>query len=562
MGSNSNEDSGSRNGQDNENRTDSDKLGNQDNWIKSESLPNHLDSDSPGGPKFNQNALVSDAMAKNSRQLLYAHIYNYLIQHKYYDTARRLLNEADVPLSKTLSDEGPKEDELLHAKMLMNSKDTFLFEWWQSLWTLHDFVESQPTETISSDRFFREPITPILPQPPSSTQVMPSTGIGLQQQQPYMQVPMPPSQLTSHLPTQMTMGPPKVNDTKDKKSAAADSPPKKSNVTYPRVPKASTIAMQSQMAANGTAGSPHQTGAGVGSAMHNGQSILTTPLYTNSSSMGLQGPLPSSQQPPPSQPMNQRPMQDYQQGVAYPQAMMGSQMAHENMMMYYLQQQQQQQREMMMAQGEDDTRTTSQGNWGPTQQQLQEQYQKTMLMMQQSQQQQQQQKRPPMSRTYSHPTQAMSANQMAQKQHAMQQSRMDAQFQQQGQQGQSTLSHQQSAQQQSLSAYSRHRSPVQQGQSTQYVLPQGDGVPDNGLSSNSALNNVVDPSMQQQYLNNMMMQQSQNPLSPVGTLGTMNGVPTNFSGTQVGNSDKFADGISNDLLGFGIPLPPHPSQPN
>lgn len=80
--------------------------------------------------------VVSDALAKNSRQLLYAHLYNYLIENKLYDTAKILLDEADIPLSasKDVSSGTQKEPnlelgDLPDVKMLMTSPDTFLLEW-------------------------------------------------------------------------------------------------------------------------------------------------------------------------------------------------------------------------------------------------------------------------------------------------------------------------------------------------------------------------------------------------------------------------------------------------
>lgn len=94
---------------------------------------------------------VSDAMAKNSKQLLYAHIYNYLIKNNYWNSAAKFLSEADLPLSRIngsasgektslnaslkqgLMDIASKgdivsEDGLLPSKMLMDANDTFLRE--------------------------------------------------------------------------------------------------------------------------------------------------------------------------------------------------------------------------------------------------------------------------------------------------------------------------------------------------------------------------------------------------------------------------------------------------
>lgn len=45
------------------------------------------------------NTVISDTNASGSRQLLYVHVYNYLIKNGHYATARQFLREADLPLS-------------------------------------------------------------------------------------------------------------------------------------------------------------------------------------------------------------------------------------------------------------------------------------------------------------------------------------------------------------------------------------------------------------------------------------------------------------------------------
>ncbi|CAL9733893.1 hypothetical protein MOSE0_C05710 [Monosporozyma servazzii] len=139
-------------------------------------------------PTFNDTLVVSDAMASNSRQLLYANIYNYLLENKYYDTARQFLRDTEVPITKSndaamnnyanrddqekdadnkdarqMLEKIPK-DHLLRTKMVINSPDTFLLEWWQQFYLLNDFVEESSMETlreVESPHF--EYVYPLLP---------------------------------------------------------------------------------------------------------------------------------------------------------------------------------------------------------------------------------------------------------------------------------------------------------------------------------------------------------------------------------------------------------------
>ncbi|CAI7429131.1 CFC_collapsed_G0042090.mRNA.1.CDS.1 [Saccharomyces cerevisiae] len=127
---------------------------------------------------------VSDVMAKNSKQLLYAHIYNYLIKNNYWNSAAKFLSEADLPLSRIngsasggktslnaslkqgLMDIASKgdivsEDGLLPSKMLMDANDTFLLEWWEIFQSL--FNGDLESGYQQDHNPLRERIIPILP---------------------------------------------------------------------------------------------------------------------------------------------------------------------------------------------------------------------------------------------------------------------------------------------------------------------------------------------------------------------------------------------------------------
>ncbi|KAK5779001.1 hypothetical protein RI543_003621 [Arxiozyma heterogenica] len=167
--------------------------------------------------QFNDTLVVSDTMAGNSNELLYAHIYNYLLENKYYETARQFLRDADVPITRNLevyNNENPdsefngniavsgnfdqrvkdterdkekekektkgenKEnkdlrqlleqlprDQLLRSKMIINSPDTFLLEWWQLFYLLNDFIEGSSIDTLNElDSPNYEYIYPLLPE--------------------------------------------------------------------------------------------------------------------------------------------------------------------------------------------------------------------------------------------------------------------------------------------------------------------------------------------------------------------------------------------------------------
>lgn len=131
--------------------------------------------------KQDKKMMVSDAMAKNSRQLLNAHIYNYLIENKRYETAKQFLLEADVPLSEERTDtEEPgyakvrrmakmeANADLLPASMMMDCAETFLHEWWECFNCLQKFVDDTPLEDLKEEFRNREPIVPLVPVNPEA----------------------------------------------------------------------------------------------------------------------------------------------------------------------------------------------------------------------------------------------------------------------------------------------------------------------------------------------------------------------------------------------------------
>ena len=86
-----------------------------------------------------------------------------MIHNGHYESANTFLAEADVPISRPQNEVHLKPHELLETKVLMDSSDTFLLQWWKSLWNLNQFVKEQPLEYVTNMRPFIDAITPILP---------------------------------------------------------------------------------------------------------------------------------------------------------------------------------------------------------------------------------------------------------------------------------------------------------------------------------------------------------------------------------------------------------------
>lgn len=136
-------------------------------------------------------AVVCDSVATNNKQLLLANLYHYFVENKNYRSAISLLKESEVPImipdKKTIKinifpreQNNPSKDkkliykinhpegeielyenEYLTSQASIPSNGSFLLQWWECLWSLYNFVNTQPLELVTSIRPFIDVIQPI-----------------------------------------------------------------------------------------------------------------------------------------------------------------------------------------------------------------------------------------------------------------------------------------------------------------------------------------------------------------------------------------------------------------
>ncbi|AQZ09286.1 MSS11 (YMR164C) [Zygosaccharomyces parabailii] len=139
-------------------------------WVLTNMSPESYNDSLP--ERLNQK-VVSDAHARNSRQLLHAHVYNYLVKNGHYATARQFLREADMPLGEASDAEclamGQQPAGLLPAQLKIDSDETLLLDWWNSFCRLRDHVENTPADEIYM-RQTQEMPAPFLPNEGTSGQ--------------------------------------------------------------------------------------------------------------------------------------------------------------------------------------------------------------------------------------------------------------------------------------------------------------------------------------------------------------------------------------------------------
>lgn len=90
--------------------------------------------------------MVSDDFAKDSRQLLLAYLYEYLRANGMEESAKSLLIEGDVPTNGLSTNENYDN---IDYKMSLDHSDTFLLEWWSSLWTMQATANPNMNQTLN-----------------------------------------------------------------------------------------------------------------------------------------------------------------------------------------------------------------------------------------------------------------------------------------------------------------------------------------------------------------------------------------------------------------------------
>ncbi|CCH44725.1 hypothetical protein BN7_4293 [Wickerhamomyces ciferrii] len=79
---------------------------------------------------------VNDLISSNSKQLLNAYVYDFLIKSSLPQTAQTFIKEADVPTDNNQNKvvKTPPQKDLLPLAISMDAPQGFLYEWWQIFW--------------------------------------------------------------------------------------------------------------------------------------------------------------------------------------------------------------------------------------------------------------------------------------------------------------------------------------------------------------------------------------------------------------------------------------------
>ncbi|ODV95330.1 hypothetical protein PACTADRAFT_68511, partial [Pachysolen tannophilus NRRL Y-2460] len=91
-----------------------------------------------GGANSQIKATITDSTATNSRQLLNAYIYDFLIKSGLSSTAKAFYQEAEIPTTannlSSIKRNNSLDNDLPPLAMSMDAPQGFLYEWWQIFW--------------------------------------------------------------------------------------------------------------------------------------------------------------------------------------------------------------------------------------------------------------------------------------------------------------------------------------------------------------------------------------------------------------------------------------------
>jgi len=113
---------------------------------------------------------VTDSCAVNSKELLNAYIYDYLLKSGFNESAMKLFQEAGIPVvsspgGKDTMPSGPAKKEkdsdadkgaekLPHAKMTMDTPQGFLYEWWMIFWDVFN-ARTERGGSANAQRYYQ-----------------------------------------------------------------------------------------------------------------------------------------------------------------------------------------------------------------------------------------------------------------------------------------------------------------------------------------------------------------------------------------------------------------------
>ena len=113
--------------------------------------------------------MVTDSCAVNSKELLNAYIYDYLLKSGFNKSAMKLFQEAGIPVvpSAGASDAGAgspvkkekdgsnkSSDKLPRAKMTMDTPQRFLYEWWMIFWDVFN-ARTERGGSTNAQRYYQ-----------------------------------------------------------------------------------------------------------------------------------------------------------------------------------------------------------------------------------------------------------------------------------------------------------------------------------------------------------------------------------------------------------------------